>query len=87
MEFTSGITYDNIFLISMNHYREEDILITFKLSKRYHGLNQNSYIDLDDYMERFMTFEWKGNIFYPTDYENEVEGSQLIRMFEIKKGD
>ena len=56
--FTSGITGDNHYIISMEDYLEKDIPTAWKLSKGYHGLDDDAEIDINDYEEKYLTVKW-----------------------------
>lgn len=81
--FTSGITGDNHYIISMEDYLEKDIPTAWKLSKGYHGLDDDAEIDINDYEEKYLTVKWEGYVFYPTIHDNKVRGSKLVRIFKI----
>jgi len=82
--FTSGVTGDNHYIISMEDYSERDISTAWRLSKMYQGLDEDAEIDVNDYKEKYITVKWEGNIFYPTIHEKKARGSKLVRIFEIK---
>lgn len=82
--FTSGVTGDNHYIISMEDYYERDIPTAWSLTKAYQGLDDSAEIDINDYEEKYLTVKWEGNMFYPTIHEKKVRGSKLVRIFEIK---
>lgn len=84
MNFTSGITKQNKYIISLEDYHEEDIPWAWNMSKRYHNLDENARIDFNDYDENWLTVEWEGNVFFPTFHNVKVKDSKLVRVFNIK---
>ena len=82
--FTSGVTGCNYYIISMQDYKEKDIPTAWSLTKGYQGLDDSAEIDINDYEEKYITVKWKGNVFYPTLYDEKVRGSKLVRVFKIK---
>lgn len=84
MDFTSGITGDNKYIISVEDYSEEDIPFAWKMSKRYQGLDDGANIDFNDFEEKWLTVKWIGVQFFPTLHETKVEESKRVRVFTIR---
>lgn len=81
-EFYSGISNDmDQFLVNMNWYKDTDILTCFKLSKKYHGLVESSYIKEDDFELIYLEFKWEGSTYYPI--ESDETNGEPIRVYKI----
>lgn len=83
-EFTSGITDDGFFIISMEDYSEKEISAAWNFSKGWHGVNNGAEINTDNYEDKYITVKWEGDRFYPTFHDTKTRGSKLVRIFEIK---
>lgn len=84
MDFTSGITGDNKYLISMEAYKEKDIPIAWNMSKRYQGLDKSASIDFNVFEEKWLTVEWIGIKFFPTLHNKQITGSIRTRVYNIR---
>ena len=81
--FTSGVTGDNKYIISMYAYLENDIRPAFERTKIFQRLSNAAYIKIDEYEECYLTVVWEGSKFYPTFHKEEVEDSELVRVYTI----
>ena len=82
--FYSGISNDKTqFLINMNWYSEQDVKTCFKLSKIFHNLSEDYYIDQNDFKLIYLEFEWVGNTYYPQ--ESDENKGCPIRVYKIKR--
>jgi hypothetical protein len=84
MRFTSGVTGDNKYIISMEAYNENDIPFAWEMTKLYHKLDENASIIFSIYDEKWLTVKWEGNVFYQTFHETQVADSILVRVFNIE---
>lgn len=83
MDFTSGVTGDGFYIISMDDYCDNDIQTAFEMTKICQKLENSAHIKLDEFEQKYLTCEWKGRTFFPTLHDTKIDGAKLVRVFKI----